>query len=139
MTYLLDTNALSEPNKRRPDVAFVEWFDATPSEVKYTSVICLGELRKGVAMLDAGPRREQFEQARRDLAHWFGGRVLPVEALAAAAWGEVAALHQREGKMVAVTDELIAATAIVHDLTVVTRNVRDFEHAGCRVLSPWSA
>lgn len=139
MTYLLDTNALTEPNKRRPDPAYLDWFDATPGDVKYTSVLCLGELRKGVALLHAGPARERFEQARRELARWFGERSLPVEANVAAAWGDVSARHHRLRMVVAVTDELIAATAIVHDLTVVTRNVRDFEHSGCRVLSPWSA
>jgi predicted nucleic acid-binding protein len=139
MTYLLDTNALSEPSRRRPDAEYMAWFDGTDGDLKYTSVVSLGELRKGVALIEAGPRRDLYERVRREIARRFGARVLVVDETVAVAWGDVAARHRQQSLKVSVTDELIAATAIVHDLTVVTRNVRDFEHAGCKVLSPWSA
>lgn len=115
------------------------WFDSAPLNTLYTSVICAGEIEAGVLRLEPGPVRDRYEGLRREMIEWMVPRTLPIDRLVASVWARVNAEHGRSGRRVPATDELIAATAIVHDLTVVTRNVRDFEHAGCKVLSPWSA
>ena len=104
-----------------------------------TSVICSGEIEAGVLRLEPGPLRDRYEGLRREMIEWMAPRTLPIDRLVASAWARVSANHVRLERPISTADELIAATAIVHDLTVVTRNVRDFEYAGCRVLSPWSA
>ena len=136
---MLDTNALTEPSRRRPDSAFLAWFDAAPLSALHTSVICAGEIEAGVLRLEPGPTRDRYEGLRRELIEWLGPRTLPIDRQVASAWARISADHERLGRRVSATDQLIAATATVHDLTVVTRNVRDFEHSGCKVLSPWSA
>ncbi len=136
--FLLDTNAVSEPGRPRPDAGFERWFNSIDEADVYLSVVTLGELRLGLALLPDGARRRHLARLHAAIARRFELQILGVDQPIALAWGDLAAMHRRLGRRPSVTDELIAATAIVHDLTVVTRNVEDFEHSGCRVLSPWS-
>ena len=138
MTFLLDTNAISEPGRPRPDGGFVDWFDAADEASIFLSVLTLGELRQGVAMLPQGSRRRELEALHVAIMRRYEAQILPVDLGVALEWGELAARHRRSGRRPSVTDELIAATARVHDLIVVTRNVADFEDSGCRILCPWS-
>jgi predicted nucleic acid-binding protein len=138
LTYLLDTNAISEPTKARPDAGYAAWFATVDSSALFASVITLGELRRGVALLPDGSRRDGYEGVHRELFAWFGDRILPIDAEVALVWGELSARHKGMGRPQAMADELIAATALVHQLTVVTRNRADFEHSGCQLLSPWT-
>jgi predicted nucleic acid-binding protein len=137
LRFLLDTNAVSEPTKPQPNASYSQWLDSVREIDLFVSVITLGELRRGVALLPQGPKRERYEMLHSELAVWFGDRVLSVDEEVAATWGDLSAQHRRLGRHPSVGDELLAATALVHDLVVVTRNVTDFEHSGCKFHSPW--
>jgi toxin FitB len=139
MSYLLDTSAISEWVKPRPDPGIVRWLDEVDEDRTYLSVITLGELRQGVGRLAAGRRRDRLEQwLTSELPDRFGERVLPVDAAVADAWGRLLAQAENAGTAVGGVDALISATAKVHGLQVVTRNVTHFQHTGVDVISPWN-
>lgn len=144
MSFLLDTTAVSELGKIRPDPGFTGWFEgpgrrADAERGVFVSVLVIGELDKGIAKLPDGPSRQSVTGRRDFVLGAFNDRILPIDLEVSRCWGELANRHARLNRTVGAIDELIAATAIVHNLTLVTRNVRHFEHSGCRVLSPWSA
>ena len=132
--YLLDTNILSDG--RKSDTPAALWLKAAASPLLLLSVVTLGEIERGVAM-----KKRSDQKAAESLAAWllgirtdYSNRVLPVTDRIAVAWGRLAALKTRGD-----ADGLIAATALVHDLILVTRNMRDFEDTGVRLLDPWNA
>ena len=136
MTYLLDTNVLSETRKRQPAVGVAEWIAATPPDRMHISVLTLGEIEQGIARVRGRGDRHQASALERwlaDVQAGFENRVLPVTLPVAAAWG-----RQQYTQPLPVIDALIAATARVHGLTVVTRNVKYFELAGVEVLNPFA-
>ena len=136
MTYLLDTSVLSETRKRQPAPSVVDWIAATPAGRLHVSVLALGEIEQGIARIRGRGDRQQasaLERWLQDVEAGFEDRVLPVTLPVAAAWG-----RQQYAQPLPVVDGLIAATAQVHDLTVVTRNVKDFELAGVQVLNPFA-
>jgi toxin FitB len=138
MSFLLDTNAISEWVKPRPDPGIVLWLDEVDEDRTYLSVITLGELRKGVDRLAGGRRRDRLDQwLTSELPERFGERMLPVDAAIADQWGRLLAQAESAGTPVGGIDALIAATAKVHGLQVVTRNVGHFRHTGVDVISPW--
>lgn len=140
MSYLLDTNAVSEWVKPRPDPGIVRWLDDVDEDRTYLSVITLGELRKGVDRLTAGRRPDQLSRwLTGELPDRFGNRLLPVDVTVADDWGRLLAQAERAGTALDGTDALIAATARVHGLRVVTRNVSHFRHADVGVISPWAS
>lgn len=132
--YLLDTNILSETRRPRPDAGVVKFLGQANRDSLYISVLSLGELRKGV---EAKRRADPLMAA--ELGRWvdgiettFAAQVLPVTIPVARLWGELSA-----GRSLPVIDMLIAATALVHGLTVVTRNTADFAATAVPVLNPW--
>jgi len=132
--YLLDTNIISETRKARADSGVMAFLSAAEEAGLFLSVLTIGELRKGVA----AKRRTDRDAADR-LGAWvdgiettFADRVLPLDAVAARRWGELSA-----GRSLPVIDTLIAATAIRHGLTLVTRNTRDVQATGVAVVDPW--
>jgi toxin FitB len=132
--WLLDTVALSESTKASANEGFVSWLETVIDTDIYTSVLCLGELRRGIEMLPAGAKRDRLAHwLENDLSTWLGQRVLTVDGGVAQAWGRLGA----RGK-VSPVDALIGANAVVAGLTVVTRNVRDFDGLGVKVLNPWT-
>jgi toxin FitB len=136
--YLLDTNAISEPKRMRPDRDLVSWLgDQLPTDL-YLSVVSVGELRRGIIRLEPGRRRDDLDYWLAQLILRFDDRILPVDLDVTERWATLAESQRAAGRTADMTDELIAATAHVNGLTIVTRNVRHFEHTGCRVLSPWS-
>jgi toxin FitB len=138
MSFLLDTNAISEWVKPRPDPGIAAWLDDVDEDRTYLSVITLGELRKGVDRLAGGRRRDRLDQwLTSELPERFGERMLPVDAAITEQWGRLLAQAETAGTPVGSTDALIAATAKVHGLQVVTRNVGHFRHTGVDVISPW--
>jgi predicted nucleic acid-binding protein len=136
VTYLLDTNVLSETRKRRPAAGVTDWIAATPPDRLYVSVLTLGEIEQGIMRVRGRGDRQQasaLERWLRNVETGFEGRVLPVTLPVAAAWG-----RQQYVQPLPVIDALIAATAQAHGMTVVTRNAKDFELAGVLVLNPFT-
>lgn len=137
MSYLIDTNVLSELRKRTPDAQVVRWLSERPATTLYLSVLTLGELRKGIEALPEGDRkRSLLDWLETELPAFFSGRILPVDTRVADRWGRLLA---RAGRPLPAIDSLLAATALAHGLTLITRNLRDFEHPELSVLDPWMA
>jgi toxin FitB len=138
--FLLDTNCISELVSSRPEPLIVDWLQATDEGLLYLSVLTLGEIRKGVALLSQGKRRTRLETwLEVELQARFSGRILPIDGVVADRWGVLAAESKRKGKPLAVIDGLIAATALEYNLTVVSRNAGDFANTQVSVLNPWKA
>lgn len=137
--FLLDTNVVSELVRVKPERRVVEWVDAADEGLLYLSVLTLGEIRKGVAGLAQGKRRTRLETwLEVDLQTRFSGRVLSIDVAVANRWGLLAARAKTKGVSLPVIDGLLAATAIHHDLTVVSRNPSDFVSVQVPVLNPWA-
>jgi len=137
--FLINTNVLSEYNRAGgPDAGVKRWLETTDRQSQYVSVITLAEIQKGIELLAAGRRRALLEEwLRHDLEAWFSGRVLPVDRQVAARWASLVAQGARTGRPLPTVDSLIAATALAYDLTIVTRNARDFEGVGAVIVNPW--
>lgn len=116
----------------------MEWWADVDLAVAYLSVLTIGELKKGVMRLSPGAQRQRLEQLHVLFRLKFAGQVLPVDERTAEVWGDLSGRLKQAGIVVGAIDELIAATAIAHDLTVVTRNVRHFQPTGCRFACPWT-
>ncbi len=138
MTWLLDTCIVSELVKPAPNASVLAWLEGCEEASLYLSVITLGELEKGIARLTDSRRRSRLRAwVHRDLAQRFEGRLLPIDAAVAVRWGKLAGESEARGQPLPVIDSLIAATGLAHDLTVVTRNVADFERSGAHCFNPW--
>lgn len=133
---LLDTNVLSEMHHPMGSPRVAEQVAHRQGDL-HLSVVALGEMLYGIRILRDGRRRSELETYYADLARTFGDRILPVIASIAECWAELRAGHRQSGRVLPLADGLIAATAIVHDLTLWTRNTRDFEGTGVRVFNPW--
>ncbi len=135
MSYLLDTNIVSETVRRSPNKAVIAWLDQLPGEALYVSVLTLGEIRKGIETLTDRKRREKLRLwLEHELPAWFEGRILSVDLAVADRWGRLLA---EVGRPVPTTDSLLAATALHHELRLVTRNSSDFEYPGLEVINPF--
>src|ERR1700689_798696 len=138
--FLLDTNCISELVRPKPEPRVVEWMDAADETMLNLSVLTVGEIRKGLAGLPQGRRRTNLETwLQVELQARFAGRILPIDAAIADRWGLIAAETKRKGKAFSVIDGLLAATALHHNLTVVSRNASDFTNTQVQVLNPWQA
>jgi len=139
--FLIDTNVLSEYNRPEgPDAGVKRWLETTERQSQYVSVITLAEIQMGIELLAEGKRRLQLEQwLKQDLEVWFSARILPVDREVAGRWASLVAQRARAGRPLPTVDSLIAATALAHDLTIVTRNTRDFEGIGTTLINPWDA
>ena len=137
--YLLDTNVISEYSRvGLPDARVKTWVDAQNEDALHLSVLTLGEIRKGTTLLPAGNKRDRLERwLETELPARFTTRLLPINGEIAELWGAMAGQAQLKGITLAIIDGLMAATAKHHDLTVVTRNVRDFSVWGLSVVNPW--
>ncbi|QBS45696.1 VapC toxin family PIN domain ribonuclease [Nocardia sp. CS682] len=138
MGYLLDTNAVSEWIKPRPDPGLIEWLHDADEERMFLSVITIGEIRRGVDRMSNGRRKARLTTWLSDqVTDRFDARLLPIDLGVAQAWGRIRARAERAGHRVDAVDALIAATAEAHGLAVVTRNEKDFRGTGVQVLCPW--
>lgn len=134
MTFLIDANVLSEPTRPAPNPAVVDWLRRNEREIAVDPII-LGEIRFGIYLLPAGKRRQRLER-------WFDGGVVKIvclswEAATGLRWAKLLADLRKAGQSLPIKDSLIAATALVHGLIVVTRNARDFQKAGVKVFDPF--
>jgi predicted nucleic acid-binding protein len=139
MSYLIDTCCISELVKMKPNPNVVKWFAVQDELSMYLSVITFGELRKGIEKLpDSKKKKELNRWVKEDLNQRFKNRVLNITIEEVNKWGEILAATKKGGKPLSAIDSLIAATALVHDLSVVTRNTQDMEGSGVEVINPWT-
>lgn len=140
MRLLLDTNVLSEVTRPAPDTRVLDWLDGLDEDRSFISVVSIAEIRRGVALMDEGRKREALaEWLAWDLPQRFEQRVIPVDEPVALAWGDLMGLAKRRGRALSSMDGLIAATAIARELILATRNTKDFEGFGLELLDPWRA
>jgi predicted nucleic acid-binding protein len=137
MNFLLDTNAVSEWVKPRPNPGLIRWMESVDEDRIFLSVISLAELRYGVERLPSGARRNRLEQWLRDeLPLRFEGRILSIDPKIAQTWGKTASRSEALGRPTGAMDAFLSATAEVHRLSLVTRNVSDFPLLKALV-NPW--
>jgi predicted nucleic acid-binding protein len=139
--FLLDTNVPSEMLRSRPEPNVIAWVKRQVKETLFVSVVTLGELRRGVTLLaEQSSRRAELERTiHENVPSWFGDRILPITRLIAERWGVLDGERQLAGRPLNIADGMIAATALEHDLSIVTRNVKDFEQLGVTIVNPWQA
>ena len=137
MSYLIDTNVLSELRRKAPDPRVVAWLQARPRQSLFLSVLTLGEIREGLERVPEPARKQALlDWLEVELPNYFVGRVLAIDAATADRWGRLMA---EAGRPLPAIDALLAATALRHDLTLVTRNTKDFAGLAVRLINPWEA
>lgn len=137
MSYLLDTNVISELRRKTPEPSVIEWFSKRPASTLYLSVLTLGELRKGIeSVKDLDRRMTLTDWLETDLPAFFTGRILPIDVKVTDRWGRLLAAA---GRPLPAIDSLLGATAHQYGLSVVTRNSRDFDNLGLSIINPWTA
>ena len=135
MSYLIDTNVLSELRRRAPNAGVVDWFAQRPATALFLSVLTVGEIRKGIDMLATGERKlKLLDWLEVELPTFFAGRIIAVDVSVADRWGRLLAEANRPLPAI---DSLLAATALTHGLKLVTHNARDFVFPGLGVINPW--
>lgn len=137
MRVLLDTCVLSELYKPEPLATVYECVNNVPDEHLFISVITLGEISKGIALLPEGERQYALLKWFTIIEHEYAERLLPINAETAAIWGKITARAQQDGFIIHASDGLIAATALQHGLHLITRNVKDFEPTHVMLINPW--
>jgi predicted nucleic acid-binding protein len=135
--FLLDTNVASEATKGSPLPAVMDWLAAQPASTIHLSVITLAEIRYGIELRAEGHRRRALEIWYPKMVASLGERILPVDREVAELWGDLRRRTDLARRTIPIMDAFLAATAEVHGLTLVTRNVRDFEAWGGPVFNPW--
>ena len=139
--FLLDTNVPSEMLRSRPEANVIAWVKRQVNETLFVSVVTLGELRRGVTLLaEQSSRRAELERMIHEkVPSWFQDRILPITRMIAERWGVLDGERQLAGRPLNIADGMIAATALEHDLSIVTRNVKDFEQLGITIINPWES
>ena len=137
MTYLLDTCVLSEFMKRAPDPGVLKFMSTLNEKDTYLSAVSVGEVRKGIALLGRTKRAAFLRDWLKELQRRFQGRIKAFNVTVAEQWGDLVADALKKGSPRPVLDSLIAATAAVDDMTLVTRNVSDMNHMGVRIVNPF--
>ena len=138
MRLLLDTNVLSEVTKPRPNEDVLTWLHELDEDRTFISIVSIAEIRRRVALMDKGRKQDALDKwLTDDLPQRFENRIIQVEGLVARAWGDLMALAKRSGRGLASMDGMIAATAVAHQLSLATRNTKDFEGLGISIIDPW--
>lgn len=135
MSYLVDTNVISELRRKQPDANVVAWLERCAPQSLYLSVLTLGEIRKGIERLDDLKRRQILvDWLHVELPTFFLGRLISIDASVADRWGR---LQSDASRSLPAIDGLLAATALQYDLTMVTRNLKGFQGLGLKIINPW--
>jgi predicted nucleic acid-binding protein len=138
--FLLDTNVISEIVKPRPNSGVLRWMESTDESLLCLSALTVGELRKGIALLPTGRRRVSLEAwLDYDLMLRFSDRILPVDVRVADRWGRIYGTDAARKSPLPVIDGLLAATALHHNLTLVSRDIKHAEITGVEIFDPWAA
>jgi predicted nucleic acid-binding protein len=137
LSFLLDTNVVSEATRRTPNTTVQTWLAAQAPESLYLSAITIGEVRYGTVLLDAGRKRRALLHWLEELKTTFAGRILAVDTPVMEQWAEIEAASTKAGRRLPVMDALIAATALTYDLTLATRNTEDFQSIRLSLINPW--
>jgi len=137
MSYLLDTNVVSETERKRPDSKVVEWLERVDARNVYLSALTIGEIKKGFSKLASGKKKAHIQNWLEDVRKRFGDRILPLTEQTFLVWGKMIAEFEQKGMVRTALDSLLEATALEHDLILVTRNVKNFQHSSVTILNPW--
>lgn len=138
MRYLLDTNVISELIAKHPNERVIQWLDRLDPGSIYLSVITIGELRKGIEKLSDSRRKDELRRwLVEELLIRFRDRILVVDLDVMLVWGELVGRLERSGRPLAAIDSFIAALALTHSCSLVTRNEADFADTGLNVANPW--
>jgi len=137
MIYLLDTNVICEATAKRPEARVLAWIEAHTYE-SCLSCVSLGEIWKGIHLLPEGKRKQVISQWASGIENDFAAHVLDLDSRTLKQWGRLYAAHEAKGFNMGIFDSLLAATALVHDLTVATRNTEDFPRE-IKTVNPWKS
>jgi predicted nucleic acid-binding protein len=139
VSWLLDTNVLSESIRLQPDRRVMHWLDEADEDAVYLSVIVIAEIRRGIELLANGTRRDRLSAwLENELASRFIGRIIDVDRRVADAWGRLTSAAQKAGVALGGMDAFLGATALVHGLTLVTRDAAAFQRLSVPVFDPWT-
>lgn len=137
MKYLLDTCVISELIKTKPDQNVVKWIEEKDEEHLFISVICLGEIKKGITKIADQKRKNQLIDWFNKLEERFEGRILPIDQNVAEKWGTIQGELENKGLAMPTIDSLIACSALAYNMSVVTRNEKDMQRSGVEIINPW--
>lgn len=140
MKHLLDTNVISELVSRQPNEHVIAWIDGIDDQLTYLSVITIGEIQRGIEKLPGSQRKRRLNNwLNEELLIRFDGMILHIDLAVMLTWGKLVARLESQGRALPAIDSLIAATALHHDLCLVTRNEKDFDGTDVIVINPWLA
>ena len=138
MNYLLDTCVLSEFTRRQPDARVIAWLDAMDEEQLFISAVTIGEVQRGIQRLPESRRKTELAVwMNNGLMARFAGRIVSMDAATMYLWGSLVARREAAEQPIGVMDSLILASAVQHNLIIVTRNTADFTPSGAQVINPW--
>jgi toxin FitB len=137
MAYLLDTNVLSEFLKKVPNEDVIRWFKDSDETQHNVSSLTIAEIQKGISKLPASQSKTDLQVWLYNVIKRYQGRILSFDLKTARVWGDTMAALESRGRPLPLMDSLLAATALEHDLTIVTRNETDFEPTGVKILNLW--
>ena len=135
--YLLDTCVFAEYSKPRPNSNVFDWIDAQEQEAQFISVLSIGEMQRGISRLPSSRRKNSLEAVLESIVTRFDRRIIQLDISILRRWGRMIGELELKGRKLPVLDSLIAATALEHDLTIITQNTSDFADTNALVLDIW--
>ena len=137
MSYLLDTNVVSESEQQKPNPSVMKWLAERDESNVFLSALTVGEIRRGIEMLESGKKKTHLRNWLENIRAAFAGHILPITESTFAVWGVMFAAFEKQGMKRPIFDSLLEATALEHDLILVTRNVPNFQQSTVTILNPW--